>query len=97
MNYTKLFNFYTRLRRGFIFSKRVQIVRAMEEAMLKAETESRRPETAGMAKIIVRGLNEAKSDEYIVYLVDGQKYSESLVLECVRFVIERRNKKELIY
>ena len=55
-----LFNLYTRDRgRVFIFSKRMQIVRAMEEAMLKAEAELSVPqaESQGDQK------RESQSDE----------------------------------
>jgi hypothetical protein len=35
-----LFNLYTRAHRGLVFSARMRVIRAMTEAMLKAEARS---------------------------------------------------------
>lgn len=57
-----MFNFYTRLRKGYIFSARMRIVKAMEAAMLKAESKERKilPEAALSGELSRRPIQESK-------------------------------------
>lgn len=60
-----LFNLYTRARRGLIFSKRMQVVRAMERTMIEAEAPSPPQAETPDGWISVEEKLPPKSDEYL--------------------------------